>query len=323
MKQQQSSPNQSPSFLHQLSAWIDSAKYQESIVFDPLDKKVEWARVIPFIILHGGCLGILIWGTSWVAVATCFFLYFIRMFAITGFYHRYFSHRTFKTNRFWQFIFAAMGNSSAQRGPLWWAAHHRHHHRHSDKEEDVHSPHQHSFVWSHMLWIATRSNFISRYDEVKDLAKYPELMWLDRYDSVVPLALAIGTVIWGFGLNYFFPSLGTSGMQMLIWGFFVSTVLLFHGTCTINSLSHLFGTRRYETTDQSRNNPLLAIITLGEGWHNNHHHYPASARQGFFWWEYDITYYMLKVLSMVGIIHDLKPVPLHVRDGKGHPRDKS
>lgn len=299
-----------------VARWFDSSIQQSELVGVPDDEHIDWVRCIPFLLMHAMCLGIIWVGWSWVAIGTAVFLYWFRMFAITGFYHRYFSHRTFKTNRFWQFVFAAWAGSSVQRGPLWWAAHHRHHHRHSDKEGDVHSPHEHTFLWSHMFWITSRFNFPTKYAEVKDLAKFPELKFLDRFDIVVPIVLAVGLFVSGVVLNHFFPSLNTSGMQMLIWGFFVSTVVLFHGTCTINSLSHLFGSRRYATTDQSRNNFLLSIVTMGEGWHNNHHHYPATARQGFFWWEFDPTYYGLKVMSWLGIIWDLKGVPDHVRNSR-------
>ena len=252
-------------------------------------------------------------GWSWIAVLTAVALYFIRMFAITGFYHRYFSHRTFKTSRWAQFLFAVWGNSSVQKGPLWWAAHHRHHHRHSDDEDDVHSPHRDGFFWSHMGWITCKGNFPTNYKAVPDLVKFPELRFLDRFETVVPIILAVSLVAFGAILNSLAPQLGTSGMQMLIWGFFISTIFLFHGTCTINSLSHLFGTKRYKTSDESRNNFLLALITLGEGWHNNHHHFSASVRQGFYWWEIDITYYVLRLLSWTGIIWDLTPVPSGVR----------
>lgn len=278
------------------------------------DKQVDWIRILPFIGTHLMCLGVIWVGWSWIAVLVAVLLYAIRMFAITGFYHRYFSHKTFKTNRFWQFIFAVLGSSAAQRGPLWWAAHHRHHHRHSDEEDDRHSPHQHGLLWSHMLWFTNRSNYQTQIHYVKDLAKYPELRFIDRHDMLVPVLLGTALFFFGVTLNFFFPQLGTNGMQMLIWGFFISTVVLFHGTCTINSLSHMMGTRRYETGDHSRNSLLLALITFGEGWHNNHHYYPNATRQGFYWWEVDITYYVLRGMATLGIIRDLKGVPTHVRD---------
>jgi stearoyl-CoA desaturase (delta-9 desaturase) len=273
------------------------------------------------VLLHVACFAVIWVGWSPVAVAYAAALYFVRMFAITGFYHRYFSHKTFKTSRFGQFLFAVLGNSATQRGPLWWAAHHRNHHKVSDGEGDVHSPHRHGFLWSHIGWITSRANFLTRMKDIPDLIRFPELRFLDRFDTLVPLLLMAGSFVLGVVLNHFAPSLGTSGMQLLVWSV-VSTVVLFHGTSTINSLSHQFGWRRYETTDQSRNNPFLALLTLGEGWHNNHHYYPATVRQGFFWWEIDLTYYMLVLLSWTGMIWELKPVPVHVKAARRNPRRK-
>jgi stearoyl-CoA desaturase (delta-9 desaturase) len=145
---------------------------------------------------------------------------------------------------------------------------------------------------------------------VKDLAKFPELVFLNRFDMIVPVLY--GATLFGLGtlLNYFFPELGTSGSQLFVWGFFISTILLLHGTLFINSLAHTFGGRRYETDDTSRNSLLLALITLGEGWHNNHHRYMTSTRQGFYWWEIDVSFYLLKILSWTGLIWKLRPVPL-------------
>jgi stearoyl-CoA desaturase (delta-9 desaturase) len=239
-------------------------------------------------------------------------LYLIRMFAITGFYHRYFSHKAFKTNRLWQFVFAVIGNASVQRGPLWWAAHHRHHHRFADRDNDVHSPLQHGFWWSHIGWLTSRDNFPTRFRYVQEWIRFPELRWINRFDTVIPTLLAGSIYLTGALLENLAPSLGTNGFQLLIWGFFISTVVLLHATCTINSLDHMFGTRRYNTRDTSRNNAALAILTLGEGWHNNHHHYAISARQGFMWWEVDITYGLLVLLSWLGVVRDLRQVPQNV-----------
>lgn len=301
--------------LVSLGRWFDSS-VGSAEVESPAEKKIDWPRMIPFIFLHVACLGVIWVGWSWTALAVAIVLYVVRMFAVTGFYHRYFSHRTFKTHRITQFIFGVLGNTAVQRGPLWWAAHHRHHHRYSDTESDPHSPHAHDFFWSHIGWISSRGNFPTRLEYVRDLARFRELRFLDRFDSLVPFALASGLFIFGQLLAAYWPGLGTSGPQMLVWGFFISTLALFHGTATINSLSHVFGKRRYETTDESRNNFLLAIITLGEGWHNNHHHFPAAARQGFFWWEIDITFYVLKLMSYCGLIWDLRGVPEHVRSAQ-------
>jgi stearoyl-CoA desaturase (delta-9 desaturase) len=292
--------------------WFDSEAGLEALQ-DDQSTGTDWLRILPFIVLHLGCLGVIWVGWSPVAVLVALSLYLVRMFAITGFYHRYFSHKAFRVNRFWQFLFAILGNASAQRGPLWWSAHHRHHHRYSDQKEDVHSPLQKGFLYSHVLWLTTRKNFPTRTEYVRDWARFHELRWLNRFDSLVPILLAISLYVLGELLAIYAPHLGTSGPQMLIWGFFISTTVLFHGTCTINSLDHMIGSRRYNTSDTSRNNLLLALITLGEGWHNNHHHYPVCARQGFFWWEIDITYYLLRFLSWLRIVRHLRPVPESAR----------
>jgi stearoyl-CoA desaturase (delta-9 desaturase) len=269
---------------------------------------IDWIRSIPFFLLHLTCFAVIWVGWSWTAVLVAVSLYFLRMFAITGFYHRYFSHRSFETSRWAQFLFAVWGNSAVQKGPLWWAAHHRHHHRHSDKETDVHSPHTSGFFWSHIGWITCKGNFTTNLKAVPDLAKFPELRFLDRFETTVPILLA--TSLFGLGslLQVLAPQLETTGPQLLIWGFFISTIVLFHGTCTINSLAHLMGRKRYRTSDESRNSLFLALITLGEGWHNNHHHFSASVRQGFYWWEIDITYYVLYLFSRIGLIWNLTPV---------------
>jgi stearoyl-CoA desaturase (delta-9 desaturase) len=297
--------------LISLIRWIDSEAGIEAISDDGL-RKADWFRVLPFVALHAACLLVVWVGWSPAAVLTAIALYLARMFAITGFYHRYFSHKTFKTNRFWQFVFAVSGNSAVQRGPLWWAAHHRHHHRYSDRVNDVHSPKQHGFWWSHIGWLMSKSNFPTRTRYIQEWARYPELCWLNRFDTAVPVLLAAVVYLAGVLLETYIPSSGTNGVQMLVWGFFISTTVLLHATFTINSLDHMIGSRRFGTPDTSRNNALLAILTLGEGWHNNHHRYAVSARQGFRWWELDITYCLLVLFSWLGMIRDLRPVPDHL-----------
>lgn len=299
------------SLITSVLRWFDSEANIAAI--EATDQKtVDWLRIVPLLFLHLMCLGVFWVGWSWTAVIVAVLLYLIRMFAITGFYHRYFSHKAFKTSRAWQFIFGVLGNASVQRGPLWWAAHHRHHHRYTDQAQDVHSPSRHGFWWSHIGWLTSRANFPTNYNYVAEWAKYPELRWLNRFDTVVPVLLAAALFALGAILDRFAPGLGTNGMQMLIWGFFISTTVLLHATVTINSFDHMYGRRRYNTPDTSRNNALLALITLGEGWHNNHHHYAVSARQGFFWWELDVTYYLLIFMSWLGIVKNLRGVPEHV-----------
>lgn len=303
--------------LTALVRWFDTSAPEA--VPEAEARRIDWLRALPFIGLHLACLGVLVVGVSWFAVAVAVVLYAVRMFAITGFYHRYFSHKAFRTSRPVQFVFAVLGASSVQRGPLWWAAHHRQHHRASDTEADPHSPRQHGFWYSHMGWFLTRGAFRTDLEAVKDLARFPELRLLDRFDLLVPVLLAGGLFLLGAWLEDAAPGLGTNGPQLLVWGFFVSTVVLFHVTVTINSLAHRFGRRRFATRDDSRNNWFLALLTFGEGWHNNHHHYPGSARQGFRWWEYDFTYYGLKVLSLLRLVWDLKPVPEAFRRPQAGP----
>ena len=293
--------------------WFDSDYFPEGAdAVRERPDRFEPRRALPFVFLHVGCLGLIWVGWSWTAVITAVALYWIRMFAITGFYHRYFSHRTFRTSRAGQFAFAALGNMAVQRGALWWAAVHRHHHKHADTEHDVHSPGLRGFVWAHIGWMTSSRNFPTNYGAIRDLAKFPELVFLNRFDLVVPAVYAAGLYGVGELLRVAAPGLATSGPQLLVWGFFVSTVILLHGTLFINSMAHAFGGRRFATNDDSRNNFFLALITLGEGWHNNHHRFMGAARQGFYWWEIDPTYYALKVLSWTGLIWDLKPVPLSV-----------
>lgn len=267
---------------------------------------------LPFVGVHLACLGVLWVGWSWIAVATCVALYALRVFAVTGGYHRYFSHRSFKTSRPMQFVFALLGTTAAQKGPLWWAALHRHHHRYADTEEDIHPPTVKGFWWSHVGWILSPRYEDTRFRAIRDFARFPELRFLNRYHLIPPIALAVGLFAVGWGLERWAPSLGTSGWQLLLWGFFVSTVLLWHVTFCVNSLAHVFGRRRFETNDTSRNSFLLALFTFGEGWHNNHHRFPGSERQGFFWWEVDFTHYILKVLSWCRLVWDLREPPAWV-----------
>lgn len=278
----------------------------------PRPKKAAFLSAVPYLVLHGGCLGVIWVGWSPFAVGAAIALYVVRMFAVTAFYHRYFSHRSFRTSRPAQFLFAVLASTAMQRGALWWAASHRHHHQHADDDEDLHSPARQGFLWSHIGWLTCPDNSATDYSRIPDLAKFPELVFLNRHEMIVPICYGLAMLGFGTALERWAPGLGTNGPQMLVWGLFVSTTVLLHGTLTINSLAHVFGSQRFQTKDDSRNSLLLALITLGEGWHNNHHRYPHSARQGFYWWEIDVSYAILKVLSWTGLIWDLRPVPAHV-----------
>jgi stearoyl-CoA desaturase (delta-9 desaturase) len=257
-------------------------------------RKYRFGAVIPFALIHAGALGAILGPVSarfllWSAAS-----YAIRMFGITAGYHRYFSHRSFKLGRVPQFLMAVLAQTSGQKGVLWWAALHRVHHRNSDQDLDVHSPWRQGFWWSHAGWVL--SNEHDEYDptDISDFQKFPELRWLTRHHWVPTLSMAVLCYLLG-------------GWNGLAWAYLVPTVLLYHCTFAINSIAHIFGTRRFDTPDHSRNNWWLALITFGEGWHNNHHFSMASARQGYRWWEVDITYAVLKVLSWMGVARDLRP----------------
>ena len=275
-------------------------------------EKVDVFRLVPFILIHTGCLGVFFVGVSTFAIALACTLYFARMFFITAFYHRYFSHRTYEVPRFVQALMAILGCTAGQRGPLWWASHHRSHHLHSDTVEDPHSPNQNGFWFSHTLWFLTPKAYSASERHIKDWLRYPELKWIDRTDSLPFIGLGIACYALGTLAQQNSPQLGTSGLQLLVWGFFVSTTCLYHATFTINSVAHLVGTRRFKTRDNSRNNPILALITLGEGWHNNHHRYPCSAKQGFYWWEFDIAYFGIWLMSIFGLVKNIQRVPASI-----------
>lgn len=251
---------------------------------------------MPFVLVHLAVFGIFWTGVSAASLTVAAVLYVVRMWAITAGFHRYFSHRSYKTGRVMQFIMAFLGQMSAQRGVIWWAAIHRHHHLHSDTELDAHSPRHMGFWDSHVGWIFRQSRNTANYDNVPDLTRYPELVWLDRWHLVPPTILAVACFVFG-------------GWQMLFVGFFLSTVVLYHCVFFINSLAHVVGSQRYLTGDDSRNNWWLALITLGEGWHNNHHHYQSATAQGWRWYEIDLSYYVIKMMSWVGLVSDLRSPP--------------
>ena len=259
----------------------------------------HWLNLAGIILIHVGAVWALVRGASIGLVALALATYVIRIFAITAVYHRYFSHRAYKTSRWFQLVLAFLGTTATQKGPLWWAGAHRSHHRYSDTEKDLHSPLRKGFWYSHMGWWLSLEYEKTDLAAIPDFAGYPELRWLDKYHwvgSVVLMALC-----WAIG-----------GFDGFLWGYALSTALVAHATFTINSLAHVFGSRRYATTDTSRNNLWLALLTFGEGWHNNHHHYMNSANQGFFWWEVDVSYYVIKAWEKVGLVWDVRRPPAHV-----------
>jgi stearoyl-CoA desaturase (Delta-9 desaturase) len=256
-----------------------------------------------FIAMHLGCALVVLYPPTWPLVLLALGSYVVRMWAVTAGFHRYFAHRTFRTSRVFQFVLALLGTTAMENGPLWWASWHRRHHQHSDTPRDPHSPRIHGFWQAHVGWVFDPKNDETDLSNVKDLSRFPELVLLERF-ALVPF------VAWGLGC---YAIAGTAGV---VWGFVVSTVAVNDATFLINSLAHAWGSRRYETTDTSRNNFALALLTLGEGWHNNHHFYMSSARQGFFWWEVDITYYSLRVLAWLRIVRDLNEPPAWALAGR-------
>jgi stearoyl-CoA desaturase (delta-9 desaturase) len=264
---------------------------------------IVYPTATAFALIHVAGLAAIWTGVSWSALGLASALYVLRIFAINGGFHRYFAHRSYHTSRPFQFLLAFLGESSGQAGVLWWAAKHRHHHKHSDTEIDVHSPRHQGFLFAHFGWIFHRQTEPADLSLVPDLERFPELVWLDRHKFAPIVILA--------ALCY-----ALAGWQGVVVGFCWSTVATYHATFAVNSFAHTTGRQRYLTGDESRNNWWLALITLGEGWHNNHHWYQASARQGFLWWEYDLTYYILKALSWIGVVWDLKEPPLDVVRGE-------
>ena len=268
--------------------------------------RLSIGHAMPFVVVHTASLAAFFVEFRWEYLVLSLALYYVGMFFVTAGYHRYFAHRTYRTSRAFQFVLAFMAMTAWQKGVLWWAAHHRHHHRVVDTDEDIHSPSLQGFWWAHIGWMLDDRVVETRMDLVPDLARYPELRWLNRYHLVPPFALAVTLFLLG-------------GWGVLIWGFFIRTVLLWHGTFTVNSLAHIFGRRRYPTADTSKNSLVVTLITLGEGWHNHHHHFMAAARQGFFWWELDVTYYVLKILSWMGVVWALRQPPPEVLAARRSP----
>ncbi|MGE0787371.1 MAG: acyl-CoA desaturase [Sandaracinaceae bacterium] len=300
-------PSRAPDAVHRATPTGDHAPARRH--------RYYLSGTIPWLLIHLLVFGAVWSGVTWQAVVVCVAMYFFRIWSVTAVYHRYFSHRTYSTSRWFQFVLAWCATMTTQRGVLWWAAHHRAHHLYSDTERDLHSPKQDGFLHSHVGWIFGDTSDTD-WSRIKDFAKYPELVWLNKYWLLPPTLTGIATFLL-FGWPGFFI------------GFCLSQVITWHSTYVINSLCHVWGSRRFDTKDTSRNNLWLALLTWGEGWHNNHHHYMNSARQGFYWWEIDLTYYVLRALGWLGLIWDIKEPPARVleegraRDAKKRARTKS
>ena len=267
---------------------------------------------IPLLFMHVCCAGVFFVKGGWPAFVIFLLMYMLHVFALTAGYHRYFSHKTFKTSRGFQFILALLGTSAGQRDPLWWASHHRMHHQNSDTADDVHSPRHHGFWWAHIGWVMKQELSQTDFSRIRDFTRYPELVWLNKHPYLPVFALAAFLLGVGHLIHWLRPAWGITGPQFLFYGFFLSNIAVYHITFCINSVAHMFGKRPYEVDDDSRNNWLLGLLAGGEGWHNNHHRYAVCTRQGFKWWEIDLSYMALRVLQWLRIVWDIREPPKSV-----------
>jgi stearoyl-CoA desaturase (delta-9 desaturase) len=252
-----------------------------------------------FWIVQASALLIFFIPFSWELAALWAASHFLRAVGLTLAFHRYYAHRAFQMNRIARFVWTFIGIAAMQKGPLWWAGHHVNHHRFADRDGDPHSPMISGVYYAHIGWFlndARHDRLEPSNPVVRDFSKVPEIAWLDRYFAVPPLMLAAAMYLAG-------------GMPWLIWGFCLPTMTLAHATFAINTVNHMFGTRRFDTIDESRNNALTAFFAVGEGWHNNHHRYQRAARNGFYWWEFDPTWYVIRIMAAVGLAWDVHRVP--------------
>ena len=278
-----------------LRAWLLSDKGMGKEMIPPSAKEVaysvDWVRSVPFIALHLMCFGDFYSGLE----SCCSCRVYMPVFCANVF-HYWFLSSVFFTSNLQSKPFHATASGfgrdllCSKRSFMVGSASSSTSQVFRRSRRSAFPPTNMAFFGVHIGWITDKRNFPTRMSLVPDLARFRELRFLDQFDLLVPASMGVGLYFLGEFLSSNYPALGTNGWQMLIWGFFVSTILLLHGSCMINSAAHLMGKQNYETGDQSRNSLILSLFTLGEGWHNNHHYYPATARQGFFWWELDVTF---------------------------------
>ena len=255
-------------------------------------------------IFHLGCLGAFWTGVSPAALTVALILYLVRGFGITAGYHRLLAHRSFRAGRPVQFLLALAGSLATQGGPLWWVAHHRSHHRYTETDRDIHSPRTQGFWRSHMGWMLSAESFRENGANARDLYRVPELKFLQQH--YVWIVLGQGAAIYALGTGLAALGVETSGPQMLVWAWFIATVALWHATFMVNSVCHLWGSRPFDADDASTNNWLVAVLALGEGWHNNHHKFAYSARHGLEWWQFDLTWVLLRGMEKLGLVSELR-----------------
>ncbi|HEY1909661.1 MAG TPA: fatty acid desaturase [Vicinamibacterales bacterium] len=255
-----------------------------------------------FWIVQASALLVLTVPFRWAYIGLWAASHFVRALGLTLMYHRYYAHRAFKMNRGARFVWTLIGTAAMQKGPIWWAGHHVMHHKFADREGDPHSPMISGFYYAHVGWFLHDTKF-DQLDAsnpvVRDFGKFPEIAWLEKYFIIPPTVMAVAMYLYG-------------GWPWLVYGFCLPTMTLAHATFCINTVNHLFGSRRFETMDDSRNNPITAFFAVGEGWHNNHHRYQRAARNGFYWWEFDLTWYTMKAMAALGLVWDMQPVPARI-----------
>lgn len=271
-----------------------------------MNTNISYSNASRIILFHLSVVLVFISGYSFTALITFLILYLARLFVITGFYHRYYSHQSYQTSRWLQFILTLIGTSAGQQGPLSWATSHITHHQHADTRGDPHSPVLTSGLYAHIGWLMQKDALPTNDKLVKPFLKFPEIVFLDRYHYLGTTGLIISLALLGTFLSTHHPELGTSALQLVSWGFILSTLLILHGACLVNSVAHLYGYRRFRTTDNSHNVWWLFPLTLGDNWHNNHHHTPRSASFSYAWWEVDIIYLCILLLEKSGLVWNVK-----------------
>jgi stearoyl-CoA desaturase (delta-9 desaturase) len=290
----------------------------DDLVSEPLAPPVSLgveAKIVMIVMvsMHLACFAVYFSGFSWPALWVALIMYVVKGMGVTTGYHRLLAHRSFKTNRIVQFLLTFAGGLAMQGGPLWWVAHHRSHHRDTDKIDDIHSPVTKGMWQSHMGWMMSNNAFHEQGSNARDLYNYPELKLLQRHYVWILIFQVFALYSLGYGWASWFPESGASGLQFLVWGFFVSTVFTWHVTFSVNSICHRWGARDYDAGDASTNNVVIGFLAFGEGWHNNHHFYPSSARHGLRWWQFDPTWILIRGLCLLGLASEPK-IPKEFRD---------
>ncbi len=282
--------------------------------------KINWVYAVPIFSVHLLALAAFVpYLFSWTGLIVMILGVHVFGQGINLCYHRQLTHRSFRTPKWLEHFFVWIAICCLQDTPGRWVATHRKHHLESDEQPDPHSPLV-SFLWSHIGWLLIpdrESRSISSYERyARDVLQDPFYMWLEKKPIIIFVAYVVHAILFfaaGFAIGYFTAGENAAatglqfGLSLFVWGVLVRTVVVWHITWSVNSLTHLFGYRNYETPEHSTNNWLVALLTVGEGWHNNHHHDQASASNQHRWWELDVTYYEIQLLKWIGLAKDVVP----------------